>query len=219
MSIKKLGLKIMMARKEAGLSQGELAAKLGKTRQAIYTWENGSIIPSAQNLQIIADVLNKKITFFYEEEPGTVTLQQLSDVLNKRFAPQEYFDIKEGKYSPIEDLKNKPGAAQNFAVRLPQVAAIAHNGDVVFIEEAAPKKLNGKFAVKVLDDAYVRLLSKGDMLIFDVAAPKKQGQIVLYYTHGAYRLGRRDKNAITDIFDSKTVKEAKVFASAILKSI
>lgn len=44
------------ARKQAGLSQTEVAQRLNITRQAISQWENGKSYPDIDNLKLLSDV-------------------------------------------------------------------------------------------------------------------------------------------------------------------
>lgn len=60
----KIGLQIMLARKEKGFTQSDLADKMYCTRQTIMTWENGSFVPSIKKIQGIAKLLGKDISFF-----------------------------------------------------------------------------------------------------------------------------------------------------------
>ena len=46
----KLSEKIVQLRKEQGLSQEELAERLGLSRQAVSRWESGTALPDAGNL-------------------------------------------------------------------------------------------------------------------------------------------------------------------------
>ena len=50
----RLSEKIYRCRKKAGMSQEELAARLGVSRQAVSKWENGTSDPSTSNLCALA---------------------------------------------------------------------------------------------------------------------------------------------------------------------
>ena len=50
--------KFLKLRKQASLSQEDTAEKLGVSRQAISSWEQGTAIPDAFNLSIISKVFN-----------------------------------------------------------------------------------------------------------------------------------------------------------------
>ena len=58
--------KIREYRLKAGLTQGELADKLGYDRTAIVKWENGSKEPLASTVKAIANVLNVTVSQLYE---------------------------------------------------------------------------------------------------------------------------------------------------------
>ena len=60
--------KLKEARKNAGLTQVELADKLCVSRQAITKWESGKGIPDVDNLKMISKVLNVSIDFLLDDE-------------------------------------------------------------------------------------------------------------------------------------------------------
>ena len=51
----KLSEKIIRLRKGRGLSQEELAERLGVSRQAVSRWESGTALPDAGNLRLVVD--------------------------------------------------------------------------------------------------------------------------------------------------------------------
>jgi len=53
------------ARKASGLTQAELARKIGTNKESIRTWEKGDYWPSAVWLPKLAEVLNCKIEDLY----------------------------------------------------------------------------------------------------------------------------------------------------------
>lgn len=70
----KLGTQIILARKEAGLNQTQLADMLGRTRQAFSAWENGTVVPSPRLLKKLAQVLKKPDNFFIDGLGATVEI-------------------------------------------------------------------------------------------------------------------------------------------------
>jgi PAS domain S-box-containing protein len=64
----KIGKKIRIARKLAGMTQSELAKKLGKTGAAIAYLEQGKRRISTDVLTVIAQYTSKPLSFFYEED-------------------------------------------------------------------------------------------------------------------------------------------------------
>ena len=55
------GEKMRNARKEAGLSQEQLAEKLSVSRSAVAKWENDIGLPDVSNLKAMAQLLNISI--------------------------------------------------------------------------------------------------------------------------------------------------------------
>lgn len=55
-------LALVRARLDAGLTQQQLAARLGTTQSAVARWENGDVVPKLDTLQRLADVLDTTFT-------------------------------------------------------------------------------------------------------------------------------------------------------------
>ncbi len=60
-NMQKVAERIMLARKEKGLTQMELANKLGVSFQAISNWERGVAMPDISNLEPLADALGTTV--------------------------------------------------------------------------------------------------------------------------------------------------------------
>lgn len=56
-----IGKKIQILRKQANLTQNDLAKKLNISRQAITKWENGIGLPDLDNIKKLSDIFNVKI--------------------------------------------------------------------------------------------------------------------------------------------------------------
>jgi len=67
MKYEDIGRKIQQAREEAGLTQDELASRLGITQAALSNYELGKRRLHLANLDKIAKELSKPIGFFIEE--------------------------------------------------------------------------------------------------------------------------------------------------------
>jgi len=78
----KIGKKIRIARKHVGMTQSELAKKLGKTGAAIAYLEQGKRRISTDVLTSIAQLTGKPLSFFYEDEDdsGKQLKKQLSEL-------------------------------------------------------------------------------------------------------------------------------------------
>lgn len=62
------GEKLKNARKEAGLSQEQLAEKLSVSRSAVAKWEAGNGMPDVDNLKAMASLLNTSIDYLLDED-------------------------------------------------------------------------------------------------------------------------------------------------------
>lgn len=56
-----MGDKLKSIRKNKGLTQVQLAAKIGCTQKDISRWENGERVPNIQSLKSIAEALGCKL--------------------------------------------------------------------------------------------------------------------------------------------------------------
>ena len=89
--------KLKEARKNAGLTQIELAEKLCVSRQAITKWESGKGIPDVDNLRTLSKVLNVSIDFLLDDE----------EVLDKTVIKEQ---INLNDYEKEGKLRNKKDA-------------------------------------------------------------------------------------------------------------
>ena len=62
-----LGEKIKEARKQAGLSQDQLAEKLSVSRSAVAKWESNKGLPDVSNLKALALLLNVSIDYLLDD--------------------------------------------------------------------------------------------------------------------------------------------------------
>jgi transcriptional regulator with XRE-family HTH domain len=76
--------RIREARKERGLTQQDIAVHLGRTAAAISDLERGKVQVSANDLYIIAKLLNKPIEFFFGEEYGGKDVQDLIAIIRRQ---------------------------------------------------------------------------------------------------------------------------------------
>jgi len=76
MIYKDIGRKIQKAREELGLSQEDLASRLGYTQAALSNYELGKRRLYLANIEQIARELNKPLSFFFEESPAPANAEQ-----------------------------------------------------------------------------------------------------------------------------------------------
>ena len=100
-----IGLNIKKYRKEKGLTQTELADKLGKTLRTVQKYESGEILPSINNVYEIAEALEvfsndiiggvaKGFNFF------DVDIEEKKEMINH---PSHY---NQGKYEAIDVIED-----------------------------------------------------------------------------------------------------------------
>ncbi|MCD8006733.1 MAG: helix-turn-helix domain-containing protein [Oscillospiraceae bacterium] len=70
-----LSEKLYTLRKKSGLSQEQLAERLGVSRQAISKWESGNSIPESDKLVAISNYFNVSLDYLLkDDEPSGVAL-------------------------------------------------------------------------------------------------------------------------------------------------
>lgn len=84
---------IAARRKQAGLSQEELAARLGVTRQAVSRWENGTALPTVDNMVELAKVLDASVDELLqlkrEEKRTGLSAEGVGRMMDEQTARQE----------------------------------------------------------------------------------------------------------------------------------
>ena len=93
MQIGEIGKGIAARRKQAGLSQEELAKRLGLTRQAISRWESGAALPTVDNLVELARVLevsvDELLQLTREEKQAGLSAESVGLLLDEQAGRQE----------------------------------------------------------------------------------------------------------------------------------
>ena len=77
----KIGLNIKAARKEAGLSQSELAQKIGKSLRTVQGYESGETGPSITMIHEIAKALGVTSTSIMGYERSGIQLKTFDDIM------------------------------------------------------------------------------------------------------------------------------------------
>lgn len=63
-----LAEKLVILRKQKGLTQLDLAEKLSVSRQAISRWEVGSAVPNTDNLRVLAELYGVTLDYLLNED-------------------------------------------------------------------------------------------------------------------------------------------------------
>ena len=74
--------KLQILRKNKGLTQEELAEKLGVSRQAVAKWESGQVYPDIYNLIQISNMMNVSVDYLVKDQTCAVDIspQQRTDL-------------------------------------------------------------------------------------------------------------------------------------------
>lgn len=83
--------KLKRARIGAGLTQKELAEKIGASRSAVSAWERGDRNPSSEYVYMYQTILDLEKTYFCE-------------ILNNEFEMRRCFDISKLNYKGAKKL-------------------------------------------------------------------------------------------------------------------
>ena len=110
-ALRVIGIRIAEARDRAGLTQTELAGKLGVTRVAVAKWEGGKAEPSSGNMHRLAAVLDVSVEFLQTGEGnpssgqlggGSALLKPDGELLDLANVPPALA----GMFTPIKDRAN-----------------------------------------------------------------------------------------------------------------
>lgn len=97
-----LGDKITLLRKQKNLSQGDLADKIGISRDAIGKYERGDIMPTADKAKKMADLLGVSLDFLMSDKDKEETLVD-ADMLYRMQEVQKLPDSEKDKINSIID--------------------------------------------------------------------------------------------------------------------
>lgn len=127
--------KLKSIRKQAGMSQEQLAEKLGVSRQAVTKWETNAGIPDIENIMAISALFDISIDELLSNEKGT---KQLTEYL---FESITEYDIDEPKRYDM-----KFGGAKQFML-------LGYEGEKIRIRLASNtlSTLQNDFKVKIDD--------------------------------------------------------------------
>lgn len=72
----KLEEKIVLLRKEKGLTQLQVAEKLNVSRQAISKWESGSTVPSIDNMKYLGELYGVPVDYLLNDDMECISRQE-----------------------------------------------------------------------------------------------------------------------------------------------
>lgn len=179
-------MRIAEARKEKGLSQADLAKRMGTTQQNVQRWETGAVNMRADTLVKMSRILNKSIGYLlgFTADSETVVTSESEVPLYGAIAagtPIEMIPIDE-TFSIPSELHDKYPDAFLLKVQGESMNRIIPNGSYALIDPCLNVEENGKpYAVCVNGfDATikrVKMLAHGVELIPDSNDPTYRPQI------------------------------------------
>lgn len=108
-----LNKKLLSLRKKSGMSQEELAAKLGVTRQSVSRWEIGTALPDAQNIQALSKIFSVSADFLLnDEEEEDAPQEECTSISAVHATPRQ---IK----CTVYEASPRKAAIYNFLTTLP----------------------------------------------------------------------------------------------------
>lgn len=94
--------RLVQLRKDHGLSQNDLAEKLNVSRQAISRWEQGTVVPSSDNLVYLSKLYGITLDeLFY----GRIQVKQELNEADEREKSEEATDILRAPYNKAQQMK------------------------------------------------------------------------------------------------------------------
>ncbi|MEW6286136.1 MAG: helix-turn-helix domain-containing protein [Chloroflexota bacterium] len=156
-----LGEKLRQLRSERNISQRDLARLAGLSPNAISLIERDETSPSVATLQNLANALNIRMSYFFEEEAPTSILHIKSGERPK--IESEGMTIEGmGKILPDQEL-------EPFLITLEPKAGSGGERQVVHTGHEFVYCLQGK--IEYVIDGKIYLIEAGDILIFEAALP------------------------------------------------
>lgn len=93
-----IGRKLQREREESGLSQEELAKKMGCTQSSLSNYELGKRRLYLADLQRIGNILGKPVTYFPEnQESNGPANAKFDQILNEQYIKEILYSVKELK--------------------------------------------------------------------------------------------------------------------------
>lgn len=76
-------MRLRELRNKSGLTQNEIATKLGVSGQTILNWENGIYEPKINQLIQLADLFNVSVDYLIERKNNELTVENICKELEK----------------------------------------------------------------------------------------------------------------------------------------
>ncbi len=161
--MKTVGNKIKELRRSAGMSQKDIADKLGVSSQAVSKWENDASLPEMTMLPDIASLFGVQIDDLFEYstekryESIRMKLEYNRDLSNKEFESEESFLLRE-----IEANPEKREAISLLGSLYRHHAESLHKKQVFFAKRALALQPNNKEDINNINNGWGGVLFDWD---------------------------------------------------------
>ena len=181
------GKRLKRLRESQGLTQVDLASKVGVTDKAVSTWENDVFIPRMGTIEKLAYFFGVKKSFLMGEDsdippaPDLIPVRRVRIPLLGDIAAGEPILATEEHEEYVEIDADTPSCDYALRVISDSMEPTVHVGDTVFIRQQADVD-DGRIAAVLMDDhsalKRVRHIKGGLLLISDNAA-KYEPRVVM----------------------------------------
>ena len=165
-SIRRMAEKFARAREEAGLSLRELAKRAGLSASTVLKVERSQLIPSVAVCIRLADALNRKVSFFFEEGDATDDVRFIPKGTGRIAATPGIRVLTEVIAEPLINPR-----MEAFFVTLEPGADSGREAPIVYRGEEIVIGVNGSVRFHMRGGA--RLVERGDTLHFKGDIPHR----------------------------------------------
>ena len=119
-----LGNSLFNARKKSGLSQEEVAEKLGVSRQTIFKWELDETLPDIRQAKRLSSLYHLSLDELIDSDREVEEIEEIERVIEKTSeATQQKIDWNAvwGKKYPVLTTYRQTVAVEDYAARLQEL--------------------------------------------------------------------------------------------------
>jgi transcriptional regulator with XRE-family HTH domain len=165
-SLRKAAEKFRRAREEAGLSLRDLAQKAGLAPSTVLKVERSQVIPSLAVCIRLADALNRKISYFVEEENAAADVRFVPGGRGRRASPHGSRVSTEVVAEPLVNAR-----MEAFVLTIQPSGGSGREAPIVYRGEEVVFGLKGRVRFDVRGTTYV--VRPGDTLHFKGDVPHR----------------------------------------------
>lgn len=113
-----LGNSLFNARKKSGLSQEEVAGKLGVSRQTISKWELGETLPDIRQSKLLAGLYHLTLDALIDFDPDVAEIEQVIERTSEQTQKKIDWTKLWGKRYPVLTTYPETVQVEDYALRL-----------------------------------------------------------------------------------------------------